>query len=233
MQDNFKEIINMSSSKSFSLSLNSFHSSEQLYQDFIKIFYLVRYEKFIGSACNIFKYLDKQMINTAYIFQAKTRLAVLQAALVHIVLYKRKVIVDQLRKRLELLGLLKEISRYPKFYKRFFVRTDRFSAAEMIAKIEFRTSDSQNQEERDIQSYIKTYISSSSSERLKEILVYSTGGYYCQIKRLRQQPLEETIFSTVRAVLRQNVYSSHHTKNSKQHLSVSLILKGKNSMQFN
>ena len=185
MQDNFKEIINMSSSKSFSLSLNSFHSSEQLYQDFIKIFYLVRYEKFIGSACNIFKYLDKQMINTAYIFQAKTRLAVLQAALVHIVLYKRKVIVDQLRKRLELLGLLKEISRYPKFYKRFFVQTDRFSAAEMIAKIEFRMSDSQNQEERDIQSYIKTYISSSSSERLKEILVYSTGGYYLPNKKIK------------------------------------------------
>ena len=39
----------------------------------------------------------------------------MQAALVHIVLYKRKVIVDQLRKGLELLGLLKEISRYPEF----------------------------------------------------------------------------------------------------------------------
>ena len=59
MEDNFEEIINISSSKLLSLSLNSFHSSEQLYQDFIKIFYLVRYEKFIGSACNIFKYLDK------------------------------------------------------------------------------------------------------------------------------------------------------------------------------
>ena len=44
MQDNFEEIINMSSSKPLSLSLNSFHSSEQLYQDFIKMFYLVRYD---------------------------------------------------------------------------------------------------------------------------------------------------------------------------------------------
>ena len=92
----------------------------------------------------------------------------MQAALVHIVLYKRKVIVDQLRKGPELPGLLKEISRYPEFYKHFFVRTDRFSAAEVIAKIEYPKSDSRKQEDPHIRSYIETFISSSSSERLKK-----------------------------------------------------------------
>ena len=44
----------------------------------------------------------------------------------HIVFYKRKVIIDQLRKGLVVLGLLKEISRYPEFYTHFFVGTNRF-----------------------------------------------------------------------------------------------------------
>ena len=60
MQDNFEEIINVAGSISLSLSLNSFHSSEQLYQDLIKIFYLVHYDN-LGNACNIFKYLDKRI----------------------------------------------------------------------------------------------------------------------------------------------------------------------------
>ena len=158
----------MSNLKSLSLSLNSFHSSEQLYQDFIKIFYLVHYDNL--QVLMHVTYSNMQIngqINTAYIFQAKTRLA-MQAALVHIVLYKRKVIVAQLRKGLELLGLLKEISRYPEFQKHFFVRTDRFSAAEVIAKIEYPKSDSRKQEDPHIRSYIETFISSSSSERLKK-----------------------------------------------------------------
>ena len=172
-------------------------------------------------------------INTAYIFQAKIRLAILQAALVHIVLYKRKVIVDQLRKGPELPGLLKEISRYPEFYKHFFVRTDRFSAAEVIAKIQYPKSDTQKQEDPHIRSHIETFISSSSSERLKNFLVYSTGGYYLPNKKIKVVASRRNNFSTGRAVLKQNAHSSLHTKNSKQHLLVSLILKGKNSVLFN
>ena len=107
-------------------------------------------------------------INSAYMFQAKTRLALLQAALVHIVLYKRKVIVDHLRKGLELLRFLKEISRYPKFYKHFFLGIDCFSVAEVTAKESGRPI---------YQKLHRIFISSSSSERLKEVLEYSTGRY--------------------------------------------------------
>ena len=49
------------------------------------------------------------------------------------------------------------------------MRTDRFSAAEVIAKIEYPKSDSRKQEDPHIRSYIETFISSSSSERLKKI----------------------------------------------------------------
>ena len=100
-------------------------------------------------------------------------------------LCKREVIVDQLRKGLELLGLLKEISRYPEFYKHFFVRTDRFSAAEVNSKIQYPKSDARKQEDPHIRSYIETFISSSSSECLKEFLVYSTCAYYLPNKKLR------------------------------------------------
>ena len=48
------------------------------------------------------------------------------------------------------------------------MRTDRFSAAEVIAKIEYPKSDSRKQEDPHIRSYIETFISSSSSERLKK-----------------------------------------------------------------
>ena len=120
----------------------------------------------------------------------------------HIVLYKRKVIVDQLRKGPELPGLLKEISRYPEFYEHFFVRTDRFSAAEVIAKIEYPKSDTQKQEDPHIRSYIETFISSSSSERLKNFLVYSTGGYYLPNKKIKVVASRRNNFSTVRAVLK-------------------------------
>ena len=65
------------------------------------------------------------------------------------------------------------------------MRTDRFSAAEVIAKIEYLKSDSQNQGDRHIQSYLETFISSSSSERLKEFLVYSLGGYYLPNKKIK------------------------------------------------
>ena len=64
------------------------------------------------------------------------------------------------------------------------MQTDRFSAAEVIAKIEYPKSDSQKQEDPHIRSYIKTFISSSSSEYLKVFLVYSTGGYYLSNKKL-------------------------------------------------
>ena len=98
--------------------------------------------------------------------------------------YETKVIVDQLRKGLQLLGLLREISRYAEFYRHFFVQTDRFSAVEVIAKIEYPKSDSQKQEDPHIRSYKETFISSSSSECLKVFLVYSTGGHYLSNKKI-------------------------------------------------
>ena len=55
----------------------------------------------------------------------------------------------------------------------------------MIVKIEYPKSDSQNHKDRHIQSYLETFISSSSSERLKEFLIYSTGGYYLPNKKIK------------------------------------------------
>ena len=75
-----------------------------------------------------------------------------------------------------------------------------FPAAEVIAKIEYPKFDSQKQDDPHIRSYIERFISSSSSERLKE--VYSTGAYYLPNKKINVVASRRNNFSTESAVLK-------------------------------
>ena len=77
-----------------------------------------------------------------------------------------------------------------------------FPAAEVIAKIEYPKFDSQKQDDPHIRSYIETFISSSSSERLKEFLEYSTGAYYLPNKKINVAASRKNNFSKESAVLK-------------------------------
>ena len=48
-------------------------------------------------------------------------MSIVQAVLTHIVLTKRKVILDQFREGLKLLGGLDQITAHPKLYEKLFV----------------------------------------------------------------------------------------------------------------
>ena len=57
-------------------------------------------------------------------FQVLNRQLLVESLMLHTILSKRKVLLDQLRKGLEILGVLEEAAKRPLMFESFFVSSD-------------------------------------------------------------------------------------------------------------
>ena len=97
----------------------------------------------------------------------------MQAVLTHIVLTKRKVVLDQFREGLKLLGGLDQITAHPKLYEKLFVAVNEYDVTDVVDKISFVDPDGNNH----LVTYLQRYIRGKGSEDLRKFIIFYCGGY--------------------------------------------------------
>ena len=108
-------------------------------------------------------------------------MSIVQAVLTHIVLTKRKVILDQFREGLKLLGVLDQITAHPKLYEKLFVAVNEYDATDVLDKISFVNPDGNNH----LVTYFERYIRGKGSEDLRKFIIFCCGGYVLPTKPIK------------------------------------------------
>ena len=98
-----------------------------------------------------------------------------------IVLTKRKVVLDQFREGLKLLGVLDQITPHPKLYEKLFVAVNEYDATDVLDKICFVNPDGNNH----LVTYFKRYISGKVSEYLLKFIIFCCGGCVLPTKPIK------------------------------------------------
>ena len=68
----------------------------------------------------------------------------MQVFLTHIVLTKRKVVLNQFREGFKLLGVLDQIKAHPKLYEKLFKAVNEYDATDVLDKTSFVNPDGNN-----------------------------------------------------------------------------------------
>ena len=108
-------------------------------------------------------------------------MSIVQAVLTHIVLTKRKVVLDQFREGLKLLGVLDQITAHPKLYEKLFVAVNEYDATDVLDKISFVNPDGNNH----LVTYFERYIRGKRSEDLRKFIISCCGGYVLPTKPVK------------------------------------------------
>lgn len=98
---------------------------------------------------------------------------VIQAAVVHDVLAQRKIVLDQLRQGLQILGFGKKMSQHPNLFEELFLaRLEDFTAQEVLDVLDFQVT---NKDEEETKTFVMSWIRKETNAILKKFLVFSTG----------------------------------------------------------
>ena len=108
-------------------------------------------------------------------------MSIVQAVLTHIVLTKRKVVLDQFREGLKLLGVLDQITAHPKLYEKLFVAVNEYDATDFLDKISFVNPDGNNH----LVTYFERYIRGKGFEDLRKFIIFCCGGYVLPTKPIK------------------------------------------------
>ena len=93
--------------------------------------------------------------------------------LIHIVLTKRKVVLDRFREGLKLLGVLDYITAHSKLYEKRFEAVNELDVTDVLDKIYFLNIDGNNH----LMIYFECYIRDKGSEDLRKFMISCCGGY--------------------------------------------------------
>ena len=139
-------------------------------------------------------------------------MSIVQAVLTHIVLTKRKVVLDQFREGLKLLGFLDQITAHPKLYEKLFVAVNEYDAADVLDKISFVNPDGNNH----LVTYFERYIRGTGSEDLRKFTIFCCGGYVLPIKPIKVGfYFRETFFVSTCSFKLDCLMHLHHSRNLK------------------
>ena len=108
-------------------------------------------------------------------------MSIVQAVLTHIVLTKRKVVLDQFRKGLKLLKVLDQITADPKLYEKLFGAVNEYDATDVFNKISFVNPEGYNY----LVTYFERYIRGKGSEDLRKFIISCCGGYFLPTKPIK------------------------------------------------
>lgn len=119
-------------------------------------------------ACDsLFGSLQKVCKTFNFFFQEKTAPIIHQSILVHFVLAKRKPVVDQMCKGLEILVVLEQIRMHSDFYENVFVAQNEISSRDILDAIKFEDSNECN-------NYFIKFVEDASFKNVSQnIVVYN------------------------------------------------------------
>ena len=109
-------------------------------------------------------------------FQDSNKLGVAQSLVTYNVLTKNIVLLDQMRKGLSMLGLLKNIEKYPHFFERFFTHQGSNVSPSFVKEL-LRVSvpDHDNLSAQKCSLFLYSFIESCSESELSNFLMFVTG----------------------------------------------------------
>ena len=96
-----------------------------------------------------------------------------QNIMTHFVLFKRKVVMDQLRKGLELMGVLDQIKNHPDFYSQLLTAASSFTSLQLIDTLCFEDNPTLV-----LVDNLKRFINQADAQTLKSVVRYVTGSIY-------------------------------------------------------
>ena len=99
-------------------------------------------------------------------------MSIVQAVLTHVVLIKRKLVLDQFREGLKLLRALEQITAHPKLYQKLFVDVKEYDPTDVLDKISFLNSDGNNH----LVTYFERHIRGKGSEDLCKSIIFCCSG---------------------------------------------------------
>ena len=102
--------------------------------------------------------------------QESNKLEVMQTLILHSTFLKHKAALDQFRKGLSILGLLREIERNPQKFEHFFVRHDENISPGFVKKL-LKVPDTR----LDAVNMLYEFIDTASKEDLSDFLLFTTG----------------------------------------------------------
>jgi len=99
--------------------------------------------------------------------------------MVHYVLGKRKVVLDQIRNGLKTLDVLEQITLHPDFYKSLFTAQEEYSYSQVLDKMLFKEGSCQV-----LVDNIKRFITTALHPTLKSFVKYVTGSSFLPRKNM-------------------------------------------------
>ena len=98
---------------------------------------------------------------------------IIQNLIIHDAIGKRKVVLDQLREGLQTLGFGARLSVYPDLFEELFVAGDNITCSKVKKCLVFPVQ--LTDEESRGKGYFEDYLTTASSEKMKDLLIFATG----------------------------------------------------------
>ena len=106
-------------------------------------------------------------------FKNKNKMDIIQNLIIHNVIDRRKIALDQLANGLEILGFRDEMKQHIDYFEELFVVKEKLTATNVLNILSFQ--DKHNVDEEKTKQFLLGYLENSSNEQLKNFLVLSTG----------------------------------------------------------
>ena len=109
----------------------------------------------------------------AFMFKKKSKMDIIQNLIIHNVIDRRKIALDQLANGLEILGFRDDMKQHIDHVEELFVVKEKLTATNVLNTLGFQ--DKLNADEEKTKQFLLGYLENSSDEQLKIFLVLSTG----------------------------------------------------------
>ena len=106
-------------------------------------------------------------------FKNKNKMDIRQELIIHNVIDRRKIALDQLANGLEILSFRDEIKQHIDHFEELFVVKEKLTATTVLNTLSFQ--DKFNADKEKTKQFLLGYLENSSNEQLKNFLVLSTG----------------------------------------------------------
>lgn len=100
---------------------------------------------------------------------------VIQGIIIHDVISRPKIVLDQLREGLAVLGFRAKMTEYPDMFEKLFVPSSdtMLSATQLVDALQFPTE--MSEEDKTIANYLKQYLHKADIHMLKSFVLFVTG----------------------------------------------------------
>jgi len=116
----------------------------------------------------------KSNLPAILLFQNENKMSVIQSIIIHDVIARPKIVLDQLRDGLGTLGFGEQMKKFPELFQKLFVPTDtELTGADVINVLKFPASLSE--ERTTTKQHLREYLQTAKAKTLQNFLIFATG----------------------------------------------------------